>query len=243
MNTDLLSTLQSVQAALANGQPLDPLGAYLHEGRILTVPTKRGPASFHLRDLDTIMRSVRGNVAKLQPAPVLPSPVPVAKLATKPDALQLRDLVPSVRGLVDQVQPAPGLPSPVPVAKVATKPDALQLRDLIPSVRGLVDQVQPAPVLPTPVPVAKLAAKPARKPASKPEPLPTWSAHRIPLGCAPKRAVGNFSTREQRARTLADLRHNLAEAERSGCEPLVRVMRAALQVATKRGVDQKPNLI
>jgi hypothetical protein len=214
MNTELLSTLQNVQAALAKGQPLDRLGAYLHEGRILTVPTKRGPASFHLRDLDTIMRSVRGDVAKLQPAPVLPSPVPVAKVQSKAAAIRnhaaelKRFLHAIAKGLEDQRSCLMHIRTEAGTAKALALPDAVKaLQD---EARAVFRFTTPRETKPTP---------------------------------PPRRAVGNFTTCENRERTLDALEHNLREAIASGHEPLVRVMREALAVATDRRVDQKPNLI
>ncbi|WKZ67158.1 MAG: hypothetical protein QY325_04330 [Flavobacteriales bacterium] len=85
-----------------------------------------------------------------------------------------------------------------------------------------------------PAPVAAPTAKPIKH-----EPLPSWSAHRMPLGRAPKRAVGNFTTEELRQRTIHDLSANLHTAMANGCEALAKVMREALAVALERPVDER----
>lgn len=214
MNSTLLNTLQNVQNALAMGQPIDHLGAHVVNGDVVTVPTSRGPASFHLRDLATIVRSVRGNAPQVRPA-VLPSPpVPVAKVQSKAAAIrnhgeELQRVLDAIaKGLDNHKFGLMHIRTDAGTAKALALPDAVKaLQD---DARALFRFTTPRETKPTP---------------------------------PPSRAVGNFTTRENRERTLADLRHNLAEAERNGCEPLARVMRAALEVATKRAVDQQPDLI
>lgn len=67
-----------------------------------------------------------------------------------------------------------------------------------------------------------------------------WGLRKLKRGSAPARAVGNFSTADDRERTLQALRDNLRTAMASGHEPLIKVMRAALDVAEARPVDPRP---
>lgn len=68
----------------------------------------------------------------------------------------------------------------------------------------------------------------------------SWGLRKLKRSSAPARAVGNFSTADDRERTLKALRDNLRTAMASGHEPLIKVMRAALDVAEARPVDPRP---
>lgn len=96
-------------------------------------------------------------------------------------------------------------------------------------VRHLLPRVPAAPPAPK---VHRAACFPAEQTYAWKE----WSRAHKP-GRAPKRAVGNFSTPEARARTLDTLRANLATAQAGGHERLAKVFAEALATATKRGVD------
>lgn len=94
----------------------------------------------------------------------------------------------------------------------------------------------PVPAVLQPAPATTASGKTSAKRA-KAELLPSWSAHRIPVAKAPKRAVGNFTTPELRQRTIDELRANLATAQASGCDALAKVMAQALATAVARQVD------
>lgn len=161
----LHQVLAQVAEAIAAGLPVKPYGA-TYDGRdIVTVTTKRGPAAFHLRDLETIRAA---NLRKAQDKRAKLSPVPVAVAAA---------------------------PVPLPAAP-AKRP-------------------------------AELARRPQWLPLEKTWAYLDWSRKARP-GKAPRRSVGNFTTDESTARTLAALAHNVRQARESGHQPLIRAMEAAM---------------
>jgi hypothetical protein len=122
-----------------------------------------------------------------------------------------------------------------------TWPVYLRLSHLASAAQGMRERAKRPPVAmrlavvpPEPVAVARTTA-PAHHQV-KPLPLEKlhcwaeWPRKHRP-GCAPARAVGNFSTPADAKRTIDALRHNLNQAAKSGNKRLIQVMRDALDRA------------
>lgn len=129
--------------------------------------------------------------------------------------------------------------------RTARGPAYFHLRDLATIARAsapaTVHQVAPLPM------AAPIRPKVASKPApAKAAPLTKNAGPWLPLertwawqewrkkdrpGTAPRRAVGNFTDKENTARTLEALRHNLTQARASGNEALIKVMERAMSDA------------
>lgn len=199
--------LQGLRAALANGEPLDPLGAQLDpDTEIVTIQTHRGPASFHRRDLAQVAQGAAERAAERK-APAPPKLATVHhRPAERPRPAAPAQLAPEKR---------PRTAEPAPVHQVA----------------------QLAPVKRTSTAPAAPAAK--AKPSTRAKWFPLeqtwaymdqWTKAEKP-GTAGKHAIGNFTTVEDRERTLQALAHNIAQARASGHEPLIKVAERAMATA------------
>lgn len=204
--------LQDVANAIAYGYDLRPLGATYDGHDVVTITTRRGRAAFHYRDIHTIIKAGQDQARERRPnVPPVTVAVPVPKFRhfVSPKSPATLAPVETAKAMVDLLEEAKAAPR--------RKDGRLVIR--LPFGQAVVYQGDSM------MEELQTCARTAFRPWSP------CSARNFTQCSAPRRAVGNFTSAESTERTLDDLRHNLAEARKSGHEPLVKVMQQALSDA------------
>lgn len=217
--------LQGIELSLANGSTnLQPFGAQLdRDQQMITVRTHRGPATFWLRDLATIVRATaqRAGVRSADHTPVkAPVRDPVDDLATLLQQLQEAGrITPLEDGRVCMRTPhgtATFLPSPDAIKELSKdarrnwSPVAFNLygRTFEPSVWTVAER------LGCTTEDLEQRVKAVKR--------------------APGRGYGNFTTPEAAAQSIADLEHNVREALRMGHTAFAATLRGVLAKVKKQ---------